>query len=79
LLEDPITRHVKPRSIGRDNYKALITAAEKHPIKLYPFTRAQIDDAPSVIMIDPAVSGGHPVGLATEIIAIVARKRPPLF
>ena len=43
------------------------------PIKLYPFTRAQIDDAPSVIMIDPAVSGGRPViagtGLATEIIA----------
>ena len=43
------------------------------PIKLYPFTRVQIDDAPSVIMIDPAVSGGRPViagtGLATEIIA----------
>lgn len=43
------------------------------PIKLYPFTRAQIEDAPSVIMIDPAISGGRPViagtGLATEIIA----------
>ena len=43
------------------------------PIKLYPFTRAQIEDSPSVIMIDPAISGGRPViagtGLATEIIA----------
>jgi uncharacterized protein (DUF433 family) len=43
------------------------------PIKLYPFTRAHIEDAPSVIMIDPAISGGRPViagtGLATEIIA----------
>ncbi len=43
------------------------------PIKLYPFTRAQIEDAPSVIMIDPNISGGRPVitgtGLATEIIA----------
>ncbi len=43
------------------------------PIKLYPFTRPRIDDAPSVIVIDPAVSGGRPViagrGLATEIIA----------
>ncbi len=43
------------------------------PIKLYPFTRAQIENAPSVIMIDPAISGGRPVivgtGLATEIIA----------
>jgi len=43
------------------------------PIKLYPFTRPRIDDAPSFIVIDPAVSGGRPViagrGLATEIIA----------
>lgn len=43
------------------------------PIKLYPFTRAETEDAPSVIMIDPAISGGRPViagtGLATEIIA----------
>ena len=43
------------------------------PIKLYPFTRANIENAPSVIMIDPAISGGRPVivgtGLATEIIA----------
>ena len=43
------------------------------PIKLYPFTRQQIDGAPSVIIIDPAVSGGRPViagrGLATGIIA----------
>lgn len=43
------------------------------PVKLYPFTRAAIENAPSVIMIDPTISGGRPViagtGLATEIIA----------
>lgn len=43
------------------------------PAKLYPFTRAQIDNAPTLIVIDPALSGGRPVitgtGLATEIIA----------
>ena len=43
------------------------------PIKLYPFTRAHIENAPSFIMIDPTISGGRPViagtGLATEIIA----------
>ena len=43
------------------------------PVKLYPFTRAQIDNAPALIVIDPALSGGRPViagtGLATEIIA----------
>jgi uncharacterized protein (DUF433 family) len=43
------------------------------PIKLYPFTRPQIDNAPALIVIDPTLSGGRPViagtGLATEIIA----------
>ena len=43
------------------------------PIKLYPFTRNDIDDAPEVIVIDPALSAGRPViagtGIATEIIA----------
>lgn len=43
------------------------------PIKLYPFTRSRIDNAPAIVVIDPALSAGRPVitgtGLATEIIA----------
>lgn len=43
------------------------------PIKLYPFTRAALDDAPSMVVIDPALSAGRPViagtGLATQAIA----------
>jgi uncharacterized protein (DUF433 family) len=47
--------------------------ADGIPVKLYPFTRSCIDDAPSLVVIDPRVSGGRPVisgtGLATEVIA----------
>ena len=43
------------------------------PIKLYPFTRSNIDNAPTIVVIDPALSAGRPViagtGLATEVIA----------
>ena len=43
------------------------------PIKLYPFTRTALDDAPSIVVIDPALSAGRPViagtGLATQVIA----------
>ena len=43
------------------------------PIKLYPFTRHSIKNAPATVLIDPALSGGRPViagtGLATQIIA----------
>ena len=43
------------------------------PIKLYPFTRHSTRDAPAMVLIDPALSGGRPViagtGLATQIIA----------
>ena len=43
------------------------------PIKLYPFTRIAIEDAPSMVVIDPALSAGRPVikgtGLATQLIA----------
>ncbi len=43
------------------------------PIKLYPFTRAAMDDTPTTVVIDPRLSAGRPVingtGLATEIIA----------
>ena len=43
------------------------------PVKLYPFTRAALDDAPAMVVIDPALSAGRPViagtGLATQVIA----------
>lgn len=43
------------------------------PIKLYPFTRSDIHDAPKLVVIDPRLSFGQPViagtGLATEVIA----------
>lgn len=43
------------------------------PIKLYPFTRNETVNAPSMVVIDPTLSAGRPViagtGLATEIIA----------
>jgi len=43
------------------------------PIRLYPFTRSNIKDAPAMVVIDPLLSAGRPViagtGLATEIIA----------
>ena len=43
------------------------------PIKLYPFTRATIDETPAIVVIDPRLSSGRPViagtGLATQLIA----------
>ena len=43
------------------------------PIKLYPFTREDLVDAPQMVVIDPRLSAGRPViagtGVATEIIA----------
>ncbi len=43
------------------------------PIRLYPFTRTDIRNAPAIVVIDPSLSAGRPVisgtGLATEIIA----------
>ena len=43
------------------------------PIKLYPFTRSNVNDAPAMVVIDPTLSAGRPVitgtGLATEVIA----------
>ena len=43
------------------------------PIKLYPFTRKDVRNAPQMVVIDPMLSAGRPVitgtGLATEIIA----------
>ena len=43
------------------------------PIKLYPFTRYAVRNAPSMVVIDPALAAGRPVisgtGLATQVIA----------
>ena len=43
------------------------------PVRLFPFTRSSLENAPSIIAIDYQISGGRPVikgtGLATEIIA----------
>ena len=43
------------------------------PIKLYPFTRSEVQHAPKLVVIDPTLSFGRPViagtGLPTEIIA----------
>lgn len=43
------------------------------PIKLYPFTRAAMDETPTMVVIDPRISAGRPViagtGLATQLIA----------
>lgn len=43
------------------------------PIRLYPFTRSDIRQAPAMVVIDPHISAGRPViagtGVATEVIA----------
>ncbi len=43
------------------------------PVRLYPFTRSSIDNAPTRIVMDPTLSAGRPViagtGLATDVIA----------
>lgn len=43
------------------------------PIKLYPFTRSRIENAPAMVVINPGLSAGRPViagtGVATEVIA----------
>ena len=66
---------------GQMAIRELISAAlsrinrdpEGIPIKLYPFTRPDIDNAPSMVVIDPMLSAGRPViagtGITTQIIA----------
>ena len=43
------------------------------PIRLYPFTRAATENAPTLVVVDPSLSAGRPViagtGLATGLIA----------
>ena len=66
---------------GQTSMREIVSAAMSRihrdldgiPIKLYPFTRTAIDNAPAMVVIDPALSAGRPViagtGLATQIIA----------
>ena len=66
---------------GQTAMREIISAAlrrvdrdvEGIPVKLYPFTRTAIDDAPTMVVIDPALSAGRPViagtGIATQIVA----------
>lgn len=66
---------------GQQVMRSMLDAALKRierddsglPRKLFPFTRSKFQDSPSVVVIDPLLSGGRPViagtGLATEIIA----------
>lgn len=51
--------------IDRDSHKV--------PIRLFPFTRTEMRNAPEMVVIDPRLSAGRPViagtGLTTQIIA----------
>ena len=61
----------------RDIIEAALRRIERDhhgiPVKLYPFTRNNIKNAPTMVVIDPTLSAGRPViagtGLATEVIA----------
>ncbi len=66
---------------GQTAMRKIISAAQRRidrdpegvPIKLYPFTRTDMGEAPAMVVIDPALSAGRPViagtGLATQLIA----------
>ena len=81
LFIDEYGRLVNVSSAGQLAMRDIIEAAlsrierDRHgiPVKLYPFTRNNIKSAPSMVVIDPTLSGGRPVisgtGLATEVIA----------
>ncbi len=61
----------------RDVMNAALQRIERDPkgipIRLFPFTRSQLNNSPALVVMDPALSAGRPViagtGLATEIIA----------
>ncbi len=68
-------------SAGQTAMREVLNAALKRierdtngiPVRLFPFTRNQLDNAPTMVVMDPSLSAGRPViagtGLATEIIA----------
>jgi uncharacterized protein (DUF433 family) len=65
------------QTVIREVVRAALSRVERGPegipVKLYPFTRKAIEDAPAMIVIDPRLSAGRPViagtGLATQVIA----------
>ena len=61
------------REVVRAALRRIERGPEGMPVKLYPFTRKAIEDAPAMIVIDPRLSAGRPViagtGLATQVIA----------
>ena len=81
LFIEQYGRLVNISSAGQLAMRVIIEAALRRierdrrgiPIKLYPFTRSNINDAPAMVVIDPTLSAGRPVitgtGLATEVIA----------
>ena len=81
LFIEQYERLVNVSSAGQLAMREIIEAALRRierddhgiPVKLYPFTRSNFNDAPSMVVIDPTLSGGRPVitgtGLATEVIA----------
>ena len=81
LFIEQYGRLVNVSSAGQLAMRDIIEAAlrrierDRHgiPVKLYPFTRSNINNAPAMVVIDPALSAGRPVitgtGLATEVIA----------
>lgn len=79
-----VERYGKLLNVNRDGQvemRELLAASLKRierddhgiPIRLFPFTRNAIDDAPRLIVIDPDMGFGRPViagtGLVTEEIA----------
>ena len=81
LFIEQYGRLVNISSAGQLAMRVIIEAALRRierdrrgiPIKLYPFTRSNINDAPAMVVIGPSLSAGRPVitgtGLATEVIA----------
>ena len=61
------------REVVRAALRRIERGPEGMPVKLYPFTREAIENAPAMIVIDPRLSAGRPViagtGLATQVIA----------
>ena len=73
LLNASRDGQVAMRSVLESALRRVERDADGLPVKLYPFTRAAMADAPALVVIDPRVSGGRPViagtGVATEVVA----------
>lgn len=81
LFIEEYGRLININQSGQEAMKEILAAALKRikrdkfgiPIKLYPYTRSSVDNAPSIVEINPNLSAGRPVikgtGVATEIIA----------